>query len=64
MTSLGVTRGKRVNLAERLEIVQRELIACEMKNDVLKSTAVGNQLSHKTTRNEKTLRVTGDKIKV
>jgi hypothetical protein len=52
VTGLGVTRGNRVNLAERLEIVQRELIAREMKNDVLKSTAVGDQLSHKTTRNE------------
>lgn len=42
---LGVTRGKRVELAERLEIVQREFIACEVKSDVLKSTAIGDQFS-------------------
>lgn len=34
VTSLGVTRGQRVNLAERLEIVQRELIARKMKDNV------------------------------
>ena len=34
VTSLGVTRGQRVNLAECLEIIQREFIAREMKSDV------------------------------
>ena len=45
VTGLGVTRGKRVELAERLEIVQRKFIACEVKGNVLKSTAIGDQLS-------------------
>lgn len=45
VTKLGVTRGQRVDLAERLKIVQREIIACEVKGDVLKSTAIGDQLS-------------------
>jgi len=39
VVGLGVPRGQRVNLAERLEIIQRELIAQEMEDDVLKSTA-------------------------
>lgn len=39
MASLRVTGSQRVNLAECPEIVQRELIAQEMKGDVLKSTA-------------------------
>jgi hypothetical protein len=45
MVSLGVPRSQRVKLAECLEIVQRELIAQKMKDDVLKSTATwGDEL--------------------
>jgi hypothetical protein len=40
MVSLRVTGGQRVNLAKRLEIIQRELVAQEMEGNVLKSTAV------------------------
>jgi hypothetical protein len=58
VTGLGVTRGKRVDLAERLEIVQREPIACEVKGYVLKSTAIRDQLSYTTMTNEQALRVT------
>jgi hypothetical protein len=55
VTGLRVTRGKRVELAERLEIVQRELIAREVKGDVLKSTAIGDQLSYMTRTNKQAL---------
>jgi hypothetical protein len=40
MVGLGVTGGQRVNLAKRLEIVQREFIAQEMESNVLKGAAV------------------------
>jgi hypothetical protein len=39
VVSLRMPGSKRVNLTERLEIVQRELVTQEMENDVLKSTA-------------------------
>jgi hypothetical protein len=39
MVSLRMPGSQRVNLTERLEIVQRELVTQKMENDVLKSTA-------------------------
>lgn len=39
VAGLGVTRGLGVQLAEGLEIVQRELVALQMEKDVLESTS-------------------------
>jgi hypothetical protein len=62
MVGLGVPRSQRVNLAECLEIIYRELIAQKMKDDVLKSAATAGRLDSCRANYQAHLRVTGSEF--
>ena len=62
MSSLRVTRGQGVNLTELLEVVQGELVAEEVEEDVLERATAPDSAAARRPPSEKDLRVSGERL--